>query len=87
MATAKGIKIPVSLELSNLQSVISTFQNVLKDIDPGSSLYKSIERGVEKAKRVLVPKPKLMLLKNLLIRLLKAYKKWRILFLKFLSET
>ena len=53
MATAKGIKIPVSLELSNLQSVVSTFQTVLKDIDPGSSLYKSIERGVEKAKREL----------------------------------
>lgn len=53
MATAKGIKIPVSLELSNLQSSISTLQNALKDIDPGSSLYKSIERGIEKAKREL----------------------------------
>lgn len=53
MATAKGIKIPVSLELSNLQSSISILQNALKDIDPGSSLYKSIERGVEKAKREL----------------------------------
>lgn len=53
MATAKGIKIPVSLELSNLQSSISTLQNALNDIDPGSSLYKSIERGIEKAKREL----------------------------------
>ena len=53
MATAKGIKIPVSLELSNLQSSISTLQNALKDIDPGSNLYKSIERGIEKAKREL----------------------------------
>ena len=53
MATAKGIKIPVSLELSNLQSSISTLQNALKNVDPGSSLYKSIERGIEKAKREL----------------------------------
>ena len=53
MATAKGIKIPVSLELSNLQSSITTLQNALKDVDPGSSLYKSIERGIEKAKKEL----------------------------------
>ena len=53
MATAKGIKIPVSLELSNLQSSISTLQNALKDVDPGSSLYKSIERGIDKAKKEL----------------------------------
>ena len=53
MATAKGIKIPVSLELSNLQNSISTLQNALKNVDPGSSLYKSIERGIDKAKREL----------------------------------
>ena len=39
-----------------------------------------------KVKKVLVHKLKLVLLKNLLIRLLKAYKKWRTLFLKFLLK-
>jgi hypothetical protein len=48
---AQSIKIPVELELRQLQGSINTLQNALNKLDPGSKIYKSIE-----GKRINLPR-------------------------------
>ena len=45
---AQSIKIPVELELRQLQGSINTLQNALKKLDPGSRVYKSLETALFK---------------------------------------
>ena len=44
----QSVKIPVELELRQLQGSINTLQNALNKLDPGSKIYKSIEASLFK---------------------------------------